>query len=67
MSRAGKIARRSLLIGSAAVLGGVAFGYYSYRKPVTNPLLEGLGGGEAALTPLCADRCGGDHLDHAAR
>lgn len=51
MSRIGKIARRSFLIGSAAVIGGVAFGYYKYRQPHDNPLLSGLGEGEAALTP----------------
>lgn len=49
MSRLGTIARRSFLIGSAAIAGGVAFGWYSYRKPHANPLLTE---GEAvALTP----------------
>ena len=38
MSRFGTIARRSFLIGSAAILGGVAFGTYAYRKPHSNPL-----------------------------
>ena len=51
MSRIGTIARRTFLIGSAAVVGGVAFGYYMYRKPVANPLLDQVGDGEAALTP----------------
>ncbi|KIC50431.1 molybdopterin cofactor-binding domain-containing protein [Tateyamaria sp. ANG-S1] len=51
MSRIGKIARRSFLVGSAAVVGGVAFGYYAYKRPVTNPLLADLAEGEAALTP----------------
>ena len=51
-SRAGRIARRTFLIGSVAVAGGVAFGYYSYKKPIPNPLLRGLGEGEAALTPF---------------
>ena len=51
MSRIGKIARRSFLIGSAAVIGGVAFGYYKYKQPHDNPLLGDLGAGEAALTP----------------
>ncbi len=51
MSRVGKIARRSFLIGSAAVAGGVAFGVYLAKKPIPNPLLEGLKEGEAALTP----------------
>lgn len=51
MGRIGKIARRSFLIGSAAILGGVAFGYYRYKSPVANPLLGGLEPGAAALTP----------------
>jgi isoquinoline 1-oxidoreductase beta subunit len=51
MSRIGKIARRTFLIGSVAVVGGVAFGYYSYKKPVDNPLLGDLAEGDAALTP----------------
>ena len=36
MSRLGKIARRSFLVGSVAVVGGVAFGYYMYKRPVAN-------------------------------
>ena len=51
MSRIGKIARRTFLVGSAAVVGGVAFGYYSYKRPVSNPLLQDLAEGEAGLTP----------------
>ncbi|WP_224825694.1 xanthine dehydrogenase family protein molybdopterin-binding subunit [Cognatishimia sp. MH4019] len=51
MGRLKTIARRTFLIGSAAVIGGVAFGVYTYRKPVKNPLEEGLAQGEAALTP----------------
>lgn len=45
------IARRTFLIGSAAVAGGVAFGVYAYKRPLKNPLLEGLAEGEAAITP----------------
>jgi isoquinoline 1-oxidoreductase subunit beta len=51
MSRAGKIARRGFLIGSAAVVGGVAFGVYAYKRTPTNPLLAELENGQAALTP----------------
>ncbi|QIE44600.1 xanthine dehydrogenase family protein molybdopterin-binding subunit [Pseudohalocynthiibacter aestuariivivens] len=51
MSKAGKIARRTFLVGSAAVAGGVAFGIYQYRRAVDNPLLDGLPEGSAALTP----------------
>ena len=49
MTKLGTIARRSFMIGSAAIAGGVAFGWYSYRKPYANPLL-GEGAAEA-LTP----------------
>lgn len=51
MGRAGTIARRSFVVGSVALLGGVAFGYYQYKRPPKNPLLDGLGEDEAALTP----------------
>jgi isoquinoline 1-oxidoreductase beta subunit len=51
LRRARRIARRSFLIGSAAIAGGVAFGAYSYHRPVANPLLEDLPPGAAALTP----------------
>ena len=51
-SRVGRIARRTFLIGSAAVIGGVAFGYYAYRRPLPNPLLKNLNEGEAAITPF---------------
>jgi isoquinoline 1-oxidoreductase subunit beta len=51
MSRAGKIARRTFLIGSAVVAGGVAFGVYAYKRTPANPLLKDLGDGQAALTP----------------
>ncbi len=51
MGRVAKIARRTFLIGSAAIAGGVAFGTYMYRRPVANPLLERVGEGEAAITP----------------
>ncbi len=45
------IARRSLLIGSAAIAGGVAFGVYFVRRPHPNPLLRSLGAGEATFNP----------------
>ena len=44
------IARRTFLIGSAAIVGGVAFGVYKYRTPHANPLLDDLPEGAAALT-----------------
>ena len=51
MGRVATIARRTFLIGSAAVAGGVVFGVYQVRKPHANPLREGLKLGEAALSP----------------
>jgi isoquinoline 1-oxidoreductase subunit beta len=48
MSRLRTIARRTFLVGSAAILGGVAFGFYTYRKPHPNPIA---GAGIGALTP----------------
>lgn len=52
MSRAGTIARRTFLIGSAAIAGGVAFGTYLYKRPIPNPLSRDLAEGEAAITPF---------------
>lgn len=46
-----KIARRTFLLGSVAVTGGIAFGFYAYKSPMDNPLLAGLAPGEAAITP----------------
>lgn len=47
MGRVKTIARRTFLIGSAAIAGGVAFGTYAYKKPIPNPLA----GKATALTP----------------
>jgi isoquinoline 1-oxidoreductase subunit beta len=51
MSRLGTITRRSFLVGSAAIVGGVAFGTYLYKRELDNPLLDGLAPGAAAITP----------------
>jgi isoquinoline 1-oxidoreductase beta subunit len=51
MSKLKTIARRTFLIGSAAVLGGALFGVYKYRQPHPNPLLGDLPEGAAAITP----------------
>lgn len=51
MSRARKIARRTFLIGSVAVAGGVAFGTYMVKRPHDNPLLAGMEEGEAVFNP----------------
>jgi isoquinoline 1-oxidoreductase beta subunit len=45
-----KIARRSFLVGSAASLGGVAFGTFKYHQPAPNPLTPGEG--KAVLNPF---------------
>ena len=51
MASVGTIARRTFLVGSVAIAGGVAFGYYMVRKPHENPLLDSLSEGEAAFNP----------------
>lgn len=51
MGRAATITRRTLLVGAAAVAGGVAFGYYAYRRPAANPLKAGLAAGETTFNP----------------
>ncbi|QCB47597.1 molybdopterin cofactor-binding domain-containing protein [Hydrogenophaga sp. PAMC20947] len=51
MGKAGTIARRTFLIGTAAVAGGVAVGYLAYKRDPNNPLLDGLAEGEATLNP----------------
>lgn len=50
MGRLKTIARRTFLIGSAAVVGGVAFGVYQINKDAPNPLVAG--DGEATLNPF---------------
>lgn len=51
MSAVGTIARRTFLIGSAAIAGGVAFGVYAVRAPHQNPLRDGLAEDEATFNP----------------
>ncbi len=51
MASIGKIARRTFLVGAAAVAGGVAFGYYKYSQPLENPLKKDLANGEATFNP----------------
>ena len=56
MASFGKILRRTFLIGSAAVVGGVAFGVYKVRQDVPNPLRPETG---ATLNPfLIIDQSG---------
>lgn len=52
MANIRKIARRSFLIGSAAIAGGVAFGAYYVKRPAPNPLTPGAG--EAVFNPFVA-------------
>ena len=51
MARIAKIARRTFLVGAVAVAGGVAVGYFAYKRDPKNPLLGGLGSGQATLNP----------------
>ena len=51
MGRVRTIARRTFLIGSTAVMGGVAFGAYMVARPTDNPLLAGLKPGDASFNP----------------
>ncbi len=50
MASVGKILRRTFLVGSAAVVGGVAFGAYYVTRPAANPLRPDKG--ETALSPF---------------
>ena len=51
MSRTGTIARRTFLIGSAAIAGGVAFGAWAVRTPHDNPLAADLPPDGATFNP----------------
>lgn len=48
----GKITRRTFLGAVVAIGGGLAVGYYFYRKPYPNPLKDGLADGEATFNPF---------------
>ncbi|MGB5865408.1 MAG: molybdopterin cofactor-binding domain-containing protein [Sulfitobacter sp.] len=51
MGRMKTIARRSFLIGSAAILGGVAFGTYMVKRDPANPLSADAARGDAVFNP----------------
>ncbi len=51
MSRLASAARRTFLVGSVAIAGGVAFGTYLVRRTPANPLLGGRDDGEAVFNP----------------
>ncbi|MCP4998483.1 MAG: xanthine dehydrogenase family protein molybdopterin-binding subunit [Hyphomicrobiales bacterium] len=48
-SRLRKIARRTFLIGTGAIAGGLAVGYYFYQREHPNPLLADLDDGEVSF------------------
>lgn len=51
MGKVAKITRRSFLIGSTAIAGGVAFGIYAVQRDPSNPLANNLGPDEASFNP----------------
>lgn len=51
MSKAKTIARRTFLIGSAAVAGGLVVGWALVKWPIRNPLLDALDDDDATLNP----------------
>ena len=51
MGRMRTIARRTFLVGSVAVAGGVAFGTYLVKRTPENPLLDEANAGEAVFNP----------------
>ena len=52
MARLGTIARRSFLVGAAAIAGGIAFGTYVVMRPHDNPLEDLIGEGDATFNPF---------------
>jgi len=51
MGKLANAARRTFLVGSAAIVGGVVFGTYLVRRTPANPLLEGRVEGQAVFNP----------------
>jgi isoquinoline 1-oxidoreductase beta subunit len=51
MAKVATIARRTFLIGTAAIAGGLAVGYYYYRRPYPNPLRATSRPGDAIFNP----------------
>lgn len=51
MGKIRTIARRTFLVGSVAIAGGVAFGAYMVKRPHDNPLAEGLPEGAVTFNP----------------
>lgn len=50
MSKLSTVTRRTFLLGSTAIAGGVAFGYRAYKTPYDNPLVDTLADDAVALT-----------------
>ncbi|MBE0587628.1 MAG: isoquinoline 1-oxidoreductase [Betaproteobacteria bacterium HGW-Betaproteobacteria-9] len=51
MSKLASVVRRTFLVGSVAMAGGVAFGTYLVRRAPANPLLDDREDGEAVFNP----------------
>jgi isoquinoline 1-oxidoreductase beta subunit len=51
MGRIRTIARRTFLVGSVAIVGGVAFGTYMMQRKLPNPLEDDLAEGAATFNP----------------
>jgi len=51
MGRLKTIARRSFIVGSVAIAGGVAFGTYLVRRDPANPLAQDAAAGDAVFNP----------------
>jgi len=51
MGRLATITRRSFLVGSAAIAGGIAFGIYKVKQTPDNPLASDLTEGAASFNP----------------
>ena len=51
MGRLATITRRSFLVGSAAIAGGIAFGIYKVKQTPDNPLAADLPEGAASFNP----------------
>lgn len=52
MGRLATFTRRAFLVGTAVVAGGVAVGYWYYRKPWPNPLEGSMAEGEVSFNPF---------------
>jgi len=48
----GRLLRRTFLLGSAAIAGGVAVGFYIYHTPYSNPLVADQSKGEGVFNPF---------------